>query len=108
MLAFQAFDKDCDGLLSKRGLWKYLRSFLTVLLSLVESMMDAPMTEVERLVDNGAVQLTEAVFAEMDPAEGDLISFEEFAEWYTNGGFEVAPWLELLDLSKWGRNLPLA
>ena len=101
LLAFQACDDDNDGLLSKRGLWKYLRSFLTVLLSLVESMMDAPMTEVERLVDNGAVQLTEAVFAQVGPTEGDLISFEEFAEWYTNGGFEEAPWLELLDLSKW-------
>ena len=48
------------------------------------------------------------VFSQVVPTEGDLISFEEFAEWYTNGGFEVAPWLELLDLSKWGRNLPVA
>jgi Ca2+-binding EF-hand superfamily protein len=101
LLAFQAFDKDCDGLLSKRGLWKYLRSFLTVLLSLVEGILDVPMVEVERLVDNGAVQLTETVFTDVNPTEGGQISFEEFAEWYTNGGFEVAPWLELLDLSKW-------
>ena len=101
LLAFQAFDRDDDGLLSKRGLWKYLRSFLTVLLSLVEDVLDVPMVEVERLVDNGAVQLTETVFAQVEPENGDMISFEEFAEWYTNGGFEVAPWLELLDLSKW-------
>ena len=30
-----------------------------------------------------------------------LISFETFASWYTNGGYEVAAWLELLDHKKW-------
>ena len=101
LLAFQAFDKDNDGLLSKRGLWKYLRSFLTVLLSLAESMLDVPMADVERVVDNGAVRLTETVFAQATLDRAGSVSFEEFAEWYTNGGFETAPFLELLDLGKW-------
>jgi len=29
-----------------------------------------------------------------------FITFEEFADWYTEGGYTVAPWLELLDLNK--------
>ena len=30
----------------------------------------------------------------------ELYTFEIFADWYTNGGYNVAPWLELLDLKK--------
>ena len=30
-----------------------------------------------------------------------MVVFDDFAQWYTDGGYEVAPWLELLDLSKW-------
>ena len=29
------------------------------------------------------------------------MKFENFSEWYNEGGFESAPWLELLDLNKW-------
>ena len=29
------------------------------------------------------------------------ITFDEFAAWYTKGGYTSIPWLELLDLRKW-------
>ena len=29
------------------------------------------------------------------------ITFDDFGTWYNEGGFECAPWLELLDLDKW-------
>ena len=29
------------------------------------------------------------------------ISFEDVGNWYNTGGFEIIPWLELLDLRKW-------
>jgi hypothetical protein len=31
----------------------------------------------------------------------DRLNFDDFGEWYNDGGFERAPWLELLDLKKW-------
>lgn len=31
----------------------------------------------------------------------DEITFEDVGNWYNTGGFEVIPWLELLDLRKW-------
>lgn len=31
----------------------------------------------------------------------DSLSFDELAAWYTQEGYKVAPWLELLDLNKW-------
>jgi hypothetical protein len=35
-----------------------------------------------------------------------LVSFDQFANWWLDGGSEVAPWLELLDLTKWVLNGP--
>ena len=29
------------------------------------------------------------------------VCFDDFAEWYTQGGYGSIPWLELLDLKKW-------
>ena len=43
--------------------------------------------------------VTAAVFA--DAGGDDLVAFDDFADWYTDGGYKVASWLELLDLSKW-------
>ena len=65
----------------KRGLWKYLRSFLIILVSLIDAMQDVSMIDVEHLVDNGAVQLTEAVFSESGMGPSDSITFQQFAEW---------------------------
>lgn len=31
------------------------------------------------------------------------ITFDNIADWYTNSGYRIAPWLELLDLSKWNQ-----
>ncbi len=37
----------------------------------------------------------------LDPEEEDTASFSNLSNWYTNGGYNVIPWLELLDLGKW-------
>lgn len=29
------------------------------------------------------------------------MSFDDLAAWYTEEGYKVSPWLELLDLNKW-------
>src|SRR3546814_10952859 len=33
-----------------------------------------------------------------------MVSFEQFSQWYNAGGFEKAPWLELLDVKKWPKS----
>ena len=33
--------------------------------------------------------------------EEPVITFDQFAEWYTSSGYSSIPWLELLDLRKW-------
>ena len=105
-MAWELFDGDkWDGALSRRGLWRYLRSFLAALLAvaaLPEGELDgAAVAEVDVVddADDAAVALAATIFEETGCE--DLIAFDDFADWYTEGGFRVASWLELLDLSKW-------
>jgi hypothetical protein len=51
-------------------------------------------------VDNGAQWTQSNVMNSSQVRSKNYVTFEEFAEWYTEGGYTVAPWLELLDLSK--------
>jgi hypothetical protein len=41
------------------------------------------------------------LFSQPELAQKNRVSFEELAAWYTNGGYALAPWMELLDLRKW-------
>ena len=95
-------DSEGTGALPKRELWRYLRSFLTTLATLCGTRTDENVRMTSLFViDNACVELVEAVFKDGDTDQEDRITFAEFADWYTYGGFEVAPWLELLDLNKW-------
>jgi len=51
-------------------------------------------------VDNGASWTQSHVLNSFHVKDKSYVTFDEFAEWYTEGGYTVAPWLELLDLSK--------
>ena len=98
--AWGLMDDDADGLLTRRGLWRFLRSFLTALLAM--STAELTQAQLAATADHSAVWLSSHIFR-VAPCDhhSDLISFDELAQWYTNGGHQVAAWLELLDLSKW-------
>ena len=49
-----------------------------------------------------ALEVTNVVFDNVADSEGN-VSFDGFADWYTEGGHRIMPWLELLDLDKWLR-----
>ena len=51
--------------------------------------------------DQASVELTQRIFRETQKEDDLMISFSDFADWYTDGGYRVAPWLELLDMRKW-------
>ena len=53
------------------------------------------------MVSSASEDLRDLVFDDLDLEEDGQISFEEFGTWYTEGGFRIVPWLELLDLGKW-------
>jgi hypothetical protein len=103
--SFEWMDEDGDSLLSRRGVWRYFRSFLCSLLTLSGATLDIPMDEATKICDQCAVWTASKLFAATENFDAQSsVSFEDVADWYTSGGYQDATWLELLDLSKW---LPL-
>ncbi|GMI16563.1 hypothetical protein TrLO_g722 [Triparma laevis f. longispina] len=103
--AWEIVDEDLDGQLSRRGTWRFARSFLTILLRISTTTCNE-LTQQEgsdldffQLVDSGAVWTAQGVFGVSGQRKG--IKFDDFADWYTEGGYETSSWLELLDLKKW-------
>ena len=97
--AFELVDDDRDGKLSRQGLWRFLRSFLTVLVSLSSANNVMKDERTISAVDSGASWAVSQAFG--PDSSTRLISFDDFALWYTKGGYGIIPWLELLDLRKW-------
>jgi len=100
-LAFDALDLDCDGKLEEDELCTYFRCFLTALSMFSGSLVGLGDDEIQCLVSSASEDLRDLVFDDLDLEEDGQISFEEFGTWYTEGGFRIVPWLELLDLGKW-------
>jgi hypothetical protein len=66
--------------------------------------------EIMRIADSTALFACDSVIQTSTqtkgPAEREAIigiSFDNIADWYTTAGYRIAPWLELLDLSKWNQ-----
>jgi hypothetical protein len=90
-----------SGRLGRRGLWRFLRSFLQMLMAVSGEVRALAPEELAATADSGAVWTAALVFDEAARQEEATISFDEFAEWYTCGGYKAATWFELLDLKKW-------
>lgn len=88
-----------NAVLSRYALHRYLRSFLVVLLALATDHLQPPTHHFFASADSAAVTITADVFAQTK--RQTHIAFDDFADWYTQGGFQLASWLELLDLNKW-------
>ncbi len=100
-LAFRLFDGDADGFLQADEVHKYLRAFLTVLCAVQRCHSSPPSPAALQIIDRNAQDMTQTLFAQADLSHRGRISYEEFGRWYNDGGFDVVPWLELLDLKKW-------
>ena len=105
-------DDDKDGYLRRRGLWRFFRSFLCGLLVLTGSGCQSPPYTAARLADPAALWISTAVLKFIADQSGNSndsddstsitgVSFDNLADWYSIMGFQLSPWLELLDLSKW-------
>lgn len=79
--AFGLHDEDGDERLTRRGLWRYTRSFLTALMALSFASSSLSAEELTRAVDDGAVWTSAAIFAETATQTPNRIGFDEFAAW---------------------------
>eukprot|EP00536_Pseudo-nitzschia_multiseries_P007924 jgi/Psemu1/256702/estExt_Genewise1Plus.C_1920020 len=83
-------------------LFLFLRSFLIITFSCCQQSLDLTGDAVNRYIANTANMVTDDVMRyQWRTRKKDRLNFEEFGRWYNEGGYETAPWLELLDLTKW-------
>jgi len=99
-VAYEYFEAEAQGFMTREHMLVYLRSFLTILLALNKNALKMEAAEAQQMVETGAYAITQRVFEDTQH-DGDYINFDEFKDWYNNGGFKLVPWLELLDLKKW-------
>lgn len=102
--AFDLLDENASGVLSRRCLWKFFRSFLCSLLTLSGAAQELSSDEITRVADGTALFACDSVLTSPTTSEKDdmfAASFDDIADWYTSAGYRVAPWLELLDMTKW-------
>lgn len=112
--AFSLFDRRQNG--KKKGkkqyhnvnsldgeeLFLFLRSFLIVTFSCCRQSWDLSDDAVNRYIAGTANMVTDDVMQyQMRTRRKERVDFDEFGQWYNEGGYEIAPWLELLDLTKW-------
>ena len=108
-VAFDAFDVNGSQALTRSEFICFLRSFVSVLLSLTDGIRGIHTNAANGLGANlalsaevTAVELSETIFSALGlNLETDTIPFDSFAEWYTQEGYDTMQWLELLDRRKW-------
>ena len=103
--AWEILDKDRDGLLSHKQLWRLLRCMLASTMAFSDSATDmSPAARTARIqrLDDVALEATRAFIAPQNATGiGGDIDFETFGERYNSGANVSLPWLELLDVRKW-------
>lgn len=108
--AFSIFDtrpgvgkkKGVTHSLSGEDLFLFLRSVLIVTFSTCRQSLDLTDDMVGRCIADTANMICNDVMRhQWETKRMDRLDFDEFGQWYNDGGFERAPWLELLDLKKW-------
>jgi Ca2+-binding EF-hand superfamily protein len=88
--------------LSGEDLFLFLRSILIVTFSCCRQSLDMTDGMVARCIADTANMICNDVMRHQWEQRGkDRLNFDEFGQWYNDGGYERAPWLELLDLRKW-------
>lgn len=123
--AFEVLDKMKQGMATRFQMVRYLHSFLTVLLHISSCEIGDESAEYilyagtsankmkidKRLIGWVSSWATEEVFkstplTKNGTSGAECINFDNFADWYTKGGYKNIAWLELLDLKKWILSIP--
>jgi hypothetical protein len=106
--AWDVLDEDKTGMLTRRRLWRLVRSFICALAALGgEGGEGRDVGSICRMADGAAQFAVDSIFASRPAASSSAASgtttvdFDQLADWYSSAGYATAPWLELLDMDKW-------
>jgi len=98
-LAF-AFERLASPTTKKADVLALARLLRSVLVAVYcSTTLDLPQNDEEETL--AALSAEARALAAAIAADKEEATFDEFGTWYNSVGFESAPWLELLDLSKW-------
>ena len=97
LFAFRLLDEDKDEYLTRRGIWRFIRSFLCVLLAISSSFNDMTSERLNALLDDLSVLISSEILAN----DAKRASFDMISSWYSTKGYLNSTWIELLDLKKW-------
>jgi Ca2+-binding EF-hand superfamily protein len=109
---FNLFDSNVNGMKKKKtdeiaslcgkDVFYFLRSILIVLFSCCKQSLDLTAGPVGSYIADASNMVTNDIMKyQWRTRKVERINFDEFGQWYNEGGYEVAPWIELLDLDKW-------
>jgi hypothetical protein len=80
---------------------QFFRSFLIVMFSCCNQSLSLSADAVSQYISDTAQAVANTVMAYWKGKNVDKVNFDQFSQWYNEGGWQMAPWLELLDLHKW-------
>ena len=83
-------DEDNDGYLTRRGAWRFFRSFLCVLVAMSSAFQGSNSAELNTLLDDVSVQVTSEILQRNKVTK---ISFDTISDWYGQVGYVIAPGL---------------
>jgi len=79
-------------------MWRFIRSFLAVLLTLSSTFDSVDSIRFNSLLGDLAVVISSEILANDNAKRA---SFEMMSKWYSEKGYLNSSWIELLDLRKW-------
>ena len=102
-LAFRLFGGNNSGKNDKRkasmthnNFFYFFHSFLIVMFLCCNQSLSLSADAVTQYISDTAKEVACDVMGYWKAKKVDKVKFENFSEWYNEGGFETAPWLELL------------
>lgn len=98
--AFSLFDVDGTETIEQFDLLRLLGAFLTALFAVTDDGA-LPPDVVATAVQESSMHNALRIFADLGIEDEAPLDFDAFGAWYNQVGYQVVPWLELLDLSKW-------
>jgi len=92
VFAFDLLDDDGDAFLTRRGLWRFVRSFLAVLLMLGGALDEKNLPDANRILDEASVFTASEICS---VSSSQKISFEMISVWYSSLGCRSSAWIEV-------------